>query len=195
LKTKNQPAGLQIIPFASAKKWQQWLAKNHSDSKGLLIKIAKKDSGIASVTIAEALENALCYGWIDGQRNSFDDKYYLQKFTPRGAKSIWSKINCGFVEKLIADKKMQPAGHAAIEAAKKDGRWDAAYDSPKNMKVPDDFLKALTKNKKAETFFNTLNKTNKFAIAFRLHTAKKPETREKRINAFLKMMTDGEKLH
>ena len=194
MKSKNLTSPLPILAFSSEKKWQQWIAKNQSDSKGLWIKIAKKDSGIATVTIEEALENALCYGWIDGQRNSFDDKYYLQKFTPRGAKSIWSKRNCGFVEKLIADKKMQPSGLAVIEAAKKDGRWDAAYDSPKNMKVPDDFLKALAKNKKAALFFKTLNKTNLFSIAFRLHTAKKPETRVKRMNDFIKLFTDGKKL-
>lgn len=190
--TKN---GLSIKLFVSPNEWEAWLSQQHASSKGLWLKIAKKASGIVSITYDEALMVALCYGWIDGLLNTFDEKFYLQKFTPRGPKSMWSKRNREIVARLIAEKKMQPVGLAAIEAAKKDGRWDQAYDSPANMKMPDDFLQALAKDKKAEAFFKTLNKTNTYAIAWRLQTAKKPETREKRMKMLLAMLAKGEKIH
>lgn len=182
-------------PFASQEKWREWLEKNHSTSDGVWLKIFKKDSGRRTVTHAEALDEALCFGWIDGQRNIYDEISFLQKFTPRRPRSIWSKRNQEHVARLIKEDRMTPAGLKEIEAAKNDGRWERAYDSPKNMEVPADFLKELKKNKKAYDFFQTLNKTNKFAIAFRLHTAKKPETRERRMKAFLEMLANGEKLH
>jgi uncharacterized protein YdeI (YjbR/CyaY-like superfamily) len=144
---------LLILPFASQSKFADWLAKNHDKSTGVWMKLAKKDSGISSVTYMEAIDIALCYGWIDGQSKKFDEKYYLQKFTPRRPKSIWSKINVEKVERLIKSGQMQPAGLKAIEAAKADGRWAQAYDSPKNMSVPEDFQKALDKNKKAKAVF------------------------------------------
>jgi uncharacterized protein YdeI (YjbR/CyaY-like superfamily) len=160
-----------------------------------LIMVAKKASGIESLTHDEALDVALCYGWIDGQGRTFDDTYYLQKFTPRRPKSLWSKRNIEKVAALTAAGKMQPAGLAEVEAAKRDGRWDVAYDSPKNMVVPDDFMQALGENEQALAFFNTLNHANKYAIAWRLQTAKKPETRQRRFDALLAMLERGEKLH
>ena len=191
MKSKN----LSILPFVSKKKWADWLAKQHDKSAGVWLKLAKKDSGIASVTYDEALEAALCYGWIDGQKKGFDDKYWLQKFTPRGPKSIWSKINTVKAEKLIASGEMKPAGLKTIEAAKKDGRWEQAYESQKNISVPDDFESALNQNKKAKVFFATLNSVNQYAILFRIQTAKKAETRVRRIQQFVEMLERGEKLY
>jgi len=183
-----------IKPFADQQKWRRWLEKNHARSAGVFLRIFKKYSGKKTVTHAEALDAALCFGWIDGVRKSFDEESFLQKFTPRQKRSIWSKRNQEHVARLIEEGRMTAAGVAEIERAKRDGRWDAAYDSPKNMEVPADFLKELKKNKKAYEFFQTLNKTNKFGIAFRLHTAKKPATRQRRMNTFLEMMAKGEKL-
>jgi len=159
------------------------------------LKVAKKDSGISSVTIPEALDIALCYGWIDGQRLGFDEKYYLQKYTLRRPKSLWSKINVEKVERLIASGQMKPAGFKAIEAAKADGRWARAYDSQKNISVPEDFQAALDKNKKANAFFVTLNSVNRYAILFRIHNAKKTETRTKRIRQFIEMLEKNEKIY
>jgi uncharacterized protein YdeI (YjbR/CyaY-like superfamily) len=184
-----------ILPFESKKKWADWLAKQHETSSGVWLKLAKKDSGIPSVTYEEALDVALCYGWIDGQKKGFDDKYWLQKFTPRGPKSIWSKINTEKAEKLIASGEMKPAGLKAIEAARQDGRWEAAYASQKNMTVPEDFQAALGKNKKAKAFFATLNSANRYAILWRIQTAKKAETRARHIQKFVDMLEKGEKLH
>ncbi|MGZ9222794.1 MAG: YdeI/OmpD-associated family protein [Anaerolineales bacterium] len=191
MKSKDIP----ILPFASKKKWADWLAKQHDKSSGVWLKLAKKGSEIRSVTYDEALEAALCYGWIDGQKKAFDDKYWLQKFAPRGPKSIWSKINTGKVEKLIRSGEMKPAGLKAIDAAKQDGRWDAAYESQKNISVPDDFQAALDKNLKAKAFFTTLNSVNRYAILFRIHNAKRAETRVRRIQQFVEMLERGEKLH
>jgi uncharacterized protein YdeI (YjbR/CyaY-like superfamily) len=156
------------------------------------LKLAKKDSGISSVTYQEALDVALCYGWIDGQKKGFDDKYWLQKFTPRGPKSIWSKINTEKVEKLVKSGDMQPAGLKAMEAAKKDGRWDAAYSSQKNILIPEDFQAALDKNKKAKDFFATLKSSERYSFLFRIQTAKKAETRAKHIQQFVEMLEKNE---
>ena len=186
---------LPILPFANKKKWADWLTKQHDKSAGVWLKLAKKDSGIPSVTYDEALEVALCYGWIDGQKKGFDDQYWLQKFTPRGPKSIWSKINTVKAEKLIASGEVKPAGLKAIELAKQDGRWEAAYDSQKTMSVPDDFQAALEKNKKAKAFFATLNSVNRYAILFRIQTAKKAETRARRIQQSVEMLERNEKLY
>jgi uncharacterized protein YdeI (YjbR/CyaY-like superfamily) len=186
---------LPILPFASKKKWSDWLAKGHDKSTGVWLKIAKKDSQIPSVTYDEALDVALCYGWIDGQKKGYDDKYWLQKFTPRGPKSIWSKINTEKAERLIANAEMKPPGLKVIELAKQDGRWDAAYASQKNVTVPEDFQAELDKNKKALAFFATLNSVNRYAILFRIHNAKKPETRAKRIQQFVEMLERSEKIH
>lgn len=186
---------LPTKPFASRKQWSDWLAKQHDKSAGVWLKLAKKDSGIKSVTYEEALDVALCYGWIDGQKKSFDDQYWLQKFTPRGPKSIWSKINTEKAEKLIASGEMKPAGLKAVEAAKQDGRWDVAYASQKNITVPEDFLAALDKNSKANAAFAKLKSAERYSFLFRIHHAKKPETRARHIQKFVEMLEKGEKFH
>ena len=186
---------LPILPFASKKKWADWLAKQHDKSTGVWLKLAKKGSEIPSLTYDEAVDSALSYGWIDGQKKGFDDKYWLQKFTPRGPKSIWSKINTQKAEKLIKSGEMKPAGLKVIAAAKQDGRWDAAYESQKNISVPDDFQAALDKNAKAKAFFTTLNSVNRYAILFRIHNVKRAETRTKRIQQFVEMLERNEKLY
>lgn len=186
---------IPILYFAIKKQWADWLAKQHDKSPGVWLKIAKKRSGIPSVTYEEALEVALCYGWIDGQKGSFDDQYWLQKFTPRGTKSIWSKINREKAEKLIESGKMRPAGLKAIEMAKTDGRWDKAYEGQRTMPVPDDFQAELDKSPKAKACFATLNSVNRYAILFRVHNARKAETRARRIRQFVEMLERGEKLY
>jgi uncharacterized protein YdeI (YjbR/CyaY-like superfamily) len=185
---------LATIEFKTAKSFETWLEKHHDNSSGLWIKIFKKDSGKKTISYAEALDVALCYGWIDGQKQAHDEQAWLQKFCPRAAKSIWSKVNIGHVERLINNAKMRPAGLKAVEKAKADGRWERAYDSPSKMTIPEDFLKELSKNKKAEAFFKGLNKTNLFSIGFKLQTAKKLETREKRMNEIIEKLAKGEKL-
>ena len=191
----NQKEEFPILPFTTASSWERWLKEHHTKANGVWIKMARKGSGVASVTHDEALDVALCYGWIDGQRKASDNTYFLQKFTPRRPRSLWSKRNIEKVAALTAAKRMQPTGQAAVEAAKKDGRWDAAYDSPRNMVVPDDFLEALEKNKGAKAFFSTLNRTNLFSIAWRLNTARTPETRKRRLDKLLAMLEKEEKLH
>jgi uncharacterized protein YdeI (YjbR/CyaY-like superfamily) len=183
-----------ILPFENKKKWADWLAKQHDKSTGLWLKLAKKDAGILSVTYEQALDVALCYGWIDGQKKGFDDKYWLQKFTPRGPKSIWSKINTEKAEKLIVGGEMKSAGLKAIEAAKRDGRWEAAYASQKNISVPEDFQAALDKDKKAKAFFATLKSSERYSFLFRIHNAKRPETRARNIQKFVEMLEKGEKI-
>lgn len=183
---------LPILPFASASSWEEWLHQHHDEVAGVWIKMAKKASSIASVTHEEALEVALCYGWIDGQRKTADDSYFLQKFTPRRPKSLWSKRNIEKVTALTAAERMQPSGLAEVVAAKQDGRWQAAYDSPKDMVVPEDFHKALAENQPAQTFFNTLSKANVYAIAWRLATATQPATRQRRFEAMIAMLERGE---
>jgi uncharacterized protein YdeI (YjbR/CyaY-like superfamily) len=190
-----QNTDLSIKPFKNQKAWAAWLEKNHTKSSGVWLQLAKKASGVASVTYDEALEVALCYGWIDGQKKSYDETSWLQKFTPRKAKSIWSKVNVGKAERLIASGHMKKAGLEAIESAKKDGRWEAAYDSQSRATVPEDFQAELDKNAKAKAFFTTLNSTNRYAILFRIQTAKKAETRVKRIQQFITMLEKNEKLY
>lgn len=184
-----------ILSFASAQEWAAWLAKNQASSSGIWLRFFKKGSDKKTVVYAEALDEALCHGWIDGQLKGRDEASYLQKFTPRRPKSVWSKINTQHVERLINVGKMKPTGLGKVEEAKKDGRWEKAYDSPGKMTVPTDFLKELAKDKKAKAFFGTLNRANTYAIAWRLQTAKRPETREKRMKAILAMLAKGEKFH
>jgi uncharacterized protein YdeI (YjbR/CyaY-like superfamily) len=186
---------LPIMEFKTVEAFETWLIKNHGNSNGLWIKIFKKNSGKKTITYAEALDVALCYGWIDGQKQAHDEQAWLQKFCPRSAKSIWSKINIGHVERLIKEGRMRPPGLKAVEKAKANGSWEKAYDSPSKMTIPDDFLKELSKNKKAEANFRHLNKTNLFSIGFRLQTAKKQETREKRMKEIIEMLAKGEKFH
>jgi uncharacterized protein YdeI (YjbR/CyaY-like superfamily) len=184
---------IPTIEFISAETFETWLAKNHDTSNGFWLKIFKKDSGKKTISYAEALDVALCYGWIDGQKQAFDEQAWLQKFCPRKAKSIWSKINIGHVERLINENRMTSAGLKAVETAKANGNWEKAYDSPSKMTIPEDFLQELNKNKNAEAFFKGLNKTNLFFIGFRLQTAKKPETREKRMKEIIEKLAKGEK--
>lgn len=184
-----------VLAFKTQKEFSTWLETNHDKSDGIWIQLFKKNSGVESVTYAEAVEEALCYGWIDSLVHKHNEESYIQKFTPRRAKSMWSKTNIGHIERLTEERRMKESGLKEVERAKADGRWQQAYDSPTNMKVPEDFLKEISKNKKAKEFFETLNKSNKFAIAFQLHTAKKPETRERRIKKFIEMMERGEKLY
>jgi uncharacterized protein YdeI (YjbR/CyaY-like superfamily) len=181
--------------FKSPQAWEQYLASYYGNVLGVWLKFAKRTLGIASVTYDEALDIALCYGWIDGQVRSLDDTYYLQKFTPRRAKSLWSKRNIAKAEKLIATGDMQPPGLAEVAAAQKDGRWQQAYDPPATMAMPADFKAALAKHPKAEAFFATLNKTNTYAVLWRIQTARKPETRQARINKLITMLNEGKKLH
>ena len=184
-----------IIEFETAEIFEIWLEKNHENSAGIWIKIFKHNSGKESISYAEALDVALCYGWIDSQKQSYDEQAWLQKFSPRRGKSIWSKINIGHVERLINESRMRPAGIKAVEKAKAEGSWERAYDSQKNMTIPEDFLEELSKNKKAESFFKGLNKTNLFSIGFRLQSAKKQETREKRLKEIIEKLAKGEKFH
>jgi uncharacterized protein YdeI (YjbR/CyaY-like superfamily) len=191
----NPPGDLPIILFEQQKDWADWLDQHHAESAGVWLRLAKKASGIQSVSYNEALEVALSYGWIDGQAKRYDETSWLQKFTPRGTKSIWSKINREKAERLIASGEMKPAGLQAVEAAKRDGRWEAAYDSPAQATVPDDFQAALDKYTEAKAFFATLNSANRYAILWRIQTAKKAETRARRIQQFIEMLAKGEKLY
>ncbi len=184
---------IPTIEFKTAEAFETWLEKNHDNSNGLWLKIFKKGSGKNTISYAEALDVALCYGWIDGQKQAFDEQAWLQKFCPRKTKSIWSKINIGHIERLMNESRMKPAGVKAVENAKANGNWEKAYDSPSKMTIPEDFLNELSKNKNAEAFFMGLNKTNLFFIGFRLQTAKKQETREKRMKEMIEMLAKGEK--
>jgi uncharacterized protein YdeI (YjbR/CyaY-like superfamily) len=181
--------------FKSPGDFRQWLEKNHAGSDGMWLRIFKKASSEKSLTYAQALDQALCYGWIDGQKKPFDGQSWLQRFTRRRPTSGWSKINTQHVERLTKAGAMTPAGLEAVEAAKADGRWKAAYASPRNARPPEDFLKELAKDKRAKAFFETLNKVNVYSIVYRLDTAKKPETREKRMKLILAMMAQGKKFH
>jgi uncharacterized protein YdeI (YjbR/CyaY-like superfamily) len=184
-----------ILSFKTANAFEKWLAKNHNKVAVIWLRFFKKGSGKAGITYSEAVDEALCYGWIDGQANKYDDESWIQKFTPRSTKSIWSKKNTDNVERLTALGKMKSSGLEEVDKAKADGRWVKAYDSPKEMQIPDEFIKQLTKNKKAKAFYDTLNKTNKYTIGWRIQTAKKPETKEKRIKMIIEMLSKGQKFH
>lgn len=183
-----------IMAFATAAEFRRWLARHHADHPGIWMKIAKKASGIRSVTYAEALDEALCLGWIDGQKRGFDKTAFLQKFTRRGKRSLWSKVNVGHVARLETQGRMKPAGRAAVEAAQADGRWEAAYHSASTAEMPEDFLAALAREPAAGVFFETLNKTQRYGFFFRIITVKKNETRQRRITDFVAMLKRGEKL-
>ena len=181
--------------FRSSKELRAWMAKEHARAPALLLRIYKKDSGVPTVTYAEALEQALCFGWIDGQKLPFDENSWVQKFTPRRAKSGWSKINVAHVDRLMQEGQMTPAGLKEVEAAKADGRWATAYDSSATATVPPEFVKELARNAKAKKFYATLNKANLYAIAYRLQTAKRSDTKIKRIKLIIEMLARGEKFH
>jgi uncharacterized protein YdeI (YjbR/CyaY-like superfamily) len=171
------------------------MTKEHTRASSLFLRIYKKEAGVRSITYAEALEQALCFGWIDGQKLPFDADSWVQKFTPRRAKSNWSRINVAHVDRLIPKGLMTPAGLKEVESAKADGRWAAAYDSPANATVPPEFIEELARNAKARQFYATLNRANLYAIAYRLQTAKRPETKSRRINLIIGMLARGEKFH
>jgi uncharacterized protein YdeI (YjbR/CyaY-like superfamily) len=191
----STPSDFPVMTFASAARWETWLQQNHAASPGVWIRMLKKGSGVGSVDHAGAVEVALCFGWIDGQARPLDDQSWLQKFTPRRSRSIWSKKNTEHAVRLISEGRMRPAGLKEVERAKEDGRWQRAYDSPAASTVPEDFLQELEKSPEAKAFFATLNKTNTYAIYHRIHTAKKPETRERRIRQFVEMLEKGERLY
>jgi uncharacterized protein YdeI (YjbR/CyaY-like superfamily) len=180
-----------IETFETPEQLEQWMMQNAGTQPGIWIKMAKKSSGITSVNHDQALDIMLCFGWIDGQRKGLDTTYFLQKFTPRRAQSTWSKRNIDKIAKLTAAGKMQPSGTREVEVAKDDGRWQTAYDSQKDMEIPEDFLQAVEGSLKARMAFENLNRTEKYAIAFRLATAKKPETRQRRMGVILNMLEKG----
>jgi uncharacterized protein YdeI (YjbR/CyaY-like superfamily) len=184
-----------VLAFESPAAWEEWLAREHASQNGVWVKIAKKATGIATVTHAEALDVALCYGWIDGQRKAFDDQWFVQRFTPRRARSNWSKVNREKVARLVAEGRMQPGGLREVERAKADGRWDAAYDPPSTATVPPDLQQALDANPAAAATFAGLNSQNRFAILYRVHDAKRPETRARRIETFVAMLAAGDTLY
>jgi uncharacterized protein YdeI (YjbR/CyaY-like superfamily) len=184
-----------IIAFESQQAWNDWLAAQAADSEGLWLKLAKKSSGIASVSRSEAVDTALCHGWIDGQLDSFDDKYSLVRFTPRRQASKWSERNRSRALELIKLGQMLPAGMKEVERAQKDGRWGAAYAPQSTADIPDDLRAALAKNKKASKFFEALDRVNRYSILYRIHNAKKPETRAAHVKKFVAMLAAGETIH
>ena len=181
--------------FKDQSAWVAWLREHHRNASGIWLRLAKKGSGLQSVSYSEALESALCYGWIDGQKKPENDKTWLQRFVPRSDKSIWSKINREKAEALIKNGRMTAAGREAIARAKANGRWAAAYDSPSRSTVPGDFQAALDANARANSFFQTLDRANRYAILFRIQTVKKAETRERKIKEFIAMLERKEKIH
>jgi uncharacterized protein YdeI (YjbR/CyaY-like superfamily) len=191
-KTKRD---LPVVAFKSQQAWDDWLASQPADSKGLWLKLAKKSSGIVSISKSEAIDTALCHGWIDGQIDSLDDKHWLVRFTRRRPASKWSERNRTRALQLVELGHMRPAGMNEIERARKDGRWGAAYAPQSTAQVPDDLRAALARNKKAGKFFETLNRINRYAILYRIHNAKKPETRIARIEKFVAMLAAGQTIH
>jgi len=187
--------GLPVLVFADPTEWEDWLAEHHDTDKGVWVTFAKKGADATTVTYPEAVEIALCHGWIDGQAAGLDDSFWLQRFTPRGPRSKWSQINCARAERLIEAGRMRAAGHAAIEAARQDGRWEAAYAPPSTATVPPDLQAALDASPTAAAAFAKLNSTNRYAILHRVEEAKRPETRARRIERFVDMLVRGETLH
>jgi uncharacterized protein YdeI (YjbR/CyaY-like superfamily) len=181
-----------VKSFASQETWERWLDRNHGNEEGVWLKVAKKSSGKRTVSVPEALEIALCYGWIDGQRKALDGDYFLQRFTPRRLRSRWSKINRDSATALIERGRMRPPGLAEVERAKADGRWAAAYDSPSKIQPTPELLAALEANAKAKALFEELDSQNRYAILYRVHDAKRPETRTRRIEKFVEMLSRGE---
>ncbi len=186
---------LPILQFVDQPAWERWLDGEHATSRGVWLKIAKKASGVPSVTHAEALEDALCYGWIDGQRAPHDQTYFLQRFTPRRPRSKWSQINRDKATKLIEEGRMKPAGLAEVEAAKQDGRWEAAYQPQSSLTVPEDFQRALDESPAAREFFATLRGVRRYSFIYRITDAKRPETRARRIREFVAMLAEGRTHH
>ncbi|MFC5471373.1 YdeI family protein [Cohnella suwonensis] len=186
---------LPIRFFGELTALENWLKEHHDDSPGIRLRIAKKDSKLVSVTYGEALECALCYGWVDSLKETYDDETWLQRFTPRGPRSIWSKVNKDKAESLIATGRMKPSGIKAIETAQRNGLWDKAYESQSVASIPDDLAAELELNAVAKAFYESLDKQNQYAIKFRIHQAKKPETRERRIRQYVEMLAKGERIY
>ncbi|MFJ4003350.1 YdeI family protein [Streptomyces sp. NPDC090023] len=186
---------LETVVFESAEAFEAWLGEHHAVSPGIWLKLRKKGPGVVALDYAQALDVALCYGWIDGQKTKFDDQWWLQRFTPRRPRSRWSKVNREKVAALIAQGRMRPPGQAEIDRAKADGRWEAAYDSASTATVPDDLMAALTAVPAAAESFENLDRQNRYAILHRVQDAKKPETRARRIEKYVAMLARGEKLH
>lgn len=190
----SAPVELPVIHFEDAAAFEAWI-ETSGGASGLWLKLAKKGAGIACVGYAEALDVALCHGWIDGQKRGFDERFFLIRFTPRRVRSVWSKINVGHVERLVAAGRMREGGRKEVDAAKADGRWDAAYDGFANMPVPPELAAALAKNRKARAFFETLGRTNRYAVCWRVQSALKPETKASRVEKLVDMLERGEKIH
>lgn len=186
---------VETVAFESAEAFRAWLGENHAVSPGVWLKLRKKGSGVVALDYAQALDVALCYGWIDGQKAAFDDQWWLQRFTPRKPRSKWSKVNRDKVAVLTEQGRMHPAGQAEVDRAKADGRWEAAYDGARTATVPDDLAAALTADQAAAEFFETLDRQNRYAILYRVQEAKKAETRARRIEKYVAMLAKGEKLH
>jgi uncharacterized protein YdeI (YjbR/CyaY-like superfamily) len=185
----------EIAQFQSTTQWDKWLAKNYSRSNGIWIRFFKKASDVSSINTSDALDVALCYGWITGQARPYDERSWLGRFVPRRPKSIWSKINTKRAETLILQGRMKPPGLKQVQQAKRDGRWDRAYSPPSTAKLPEDFIKALQNNKEAEAFFRTLNRANIYSVVFRLENAKNEESRRMKIKQMIQMFEKGEKFH
>jgi len=194
-KSTSPPAELPILLFEHDAAWAAWLEEHHASSPGLWLRFAKKGAALRSLSYAEALDVALCYGWIDSQKKSYDEASWLQKFTPRGAKSIWSKVNRDKVAALTAAGRMRPAGVRAVEGAQADGRWAAAYDSQRTAVVPNDLQEALDRDPAARAFFAALDGANRYSVLFRVQTAKTPAARAKRITTLVEMLARNEKFH
>lgn len=188
-------AQADVKPFKSAQAFEAWLRREHAQSEGLWLKIAKKGSGMASVSYPEAVDIALCWGWIDGQKKSFDDAYFLQRFTPRRPRSVWSKTNTAKVAALIEAGRMQAPGQAQVDAAQADGRWARAYDGARTATVPDELQAALTRCPPAQAFFSTLNASQRYAVIWRVQTAVRPETRARRVTELVEKLARGELVH
>lgn len=184
-----------IVAFESAEAFEKWLGERHASSAGMWLKIRKKAPGVVALDYAQALDVALCYGWIDGQKRKFDDEYWLQRFTPRTPTSKWSRINRDKAEALIEQGRMRPAGLAEVQRAKADGRWDAAYEGAKTASVPEDLARALAASPAAAEFFATLDSRNRYAVLYRVQDAKKPQTRVRRIEKYVAMLAEGRKIH
>lgn len=186
---------LPIMIFSGPQDFEDWLEQNHESSEGIMLKIAKKGSTISTVSYSEALDCALCYGWIDSRKEKHDEETWLQRFTPRKVRSIWSKVNKERAEALITSGRMKSSGYKAIEVAKQNGQWDSAYESQSKSTLPEDFASELNKNRQAKQFYDMLDSRNKFAIVFRINNAKKQETRQKRIEQFISMLERHEKIY
>ncbi len=191
----SEKRALPVLSFAAVLEWEEWLGEHHDASGGLWLKIAKKGSGITTISYAEALDGALCFGWIDGQKAAFDERFWLQRFTPRGPRSKWSRINRDRAEQLAREGRMKPAGLAQVERARADGRWELAYEGQRRATVPEDLQRALDLNPRARAFFETLDNGNRYAILYRVQDAKRPETRARRIAQYIAMLAEQRKIH